>query len=100
MYDLAVTGGYGRWSDNPSGSTPGDAIKVCDTKDDRWGIETWLDYDRDGKVDRIASTRGHSASYCSPWKTGNLPEDGPVDIAVIQVMGNQTGARKQWVAHT
>ena len=100
VHNLSIIGGYGQWSDDPVGSTPGDAIKACDTVADGWGIETWLDYNRDGYVDRIASTRGHNSPYCSGWVTGNLAEGIPVDIAVIQVKGDQTGEWAQWVVYT
>jgi hypothetical protein len=93
-------GGYGKWSPNPSGSTPGDAIKACDTTGDGWGIQVWLDSDRDGYVDRKAKTNGHSAPYCSGWKTGNLPEHRTVDVAVIQVKGDTTGAWAQYEVST
>jgi hypothetical protein len=67
-------GGYGRFNADPLGSWPGDAIQACDTASDGWGVEIKLDIGGDGTIDRTATTDGHTAGYCSPWKTGNIAE--------------------------
>lgn len=64
----------------PSGSIPGDSIRACDNTADGWGIEAWLDINRDGTIDRIASTRGHNAPYRTSWKSGDIPEGTPVTV--------------------
>jgi hypothetical protein len=93
-------GGYGQWNPNPSGSIPGDSIRACDNTSDGWAIETWLDSNRDGTIDRIASTRGHTAGYCSAWKAGNLPENTYVNIYVVQVKGDSLGLYAEYRAYT
>lgn len=93
-------GGYGQWNPNPSGSIPGDSIKACDTAADGWGIETWLDSNRDGTIDRIATTRGHDSPYCSAWESGNLPENTYVDVYVVQVKGDDLGEYAEYEVYT
>ncbi|GAA3007575.1 MULTISPECIES: hypothetical protein [Streptomyces] len=86
----AVFGGYGEWNADPYGSAPGDSIRACDTEADGWSIEVKLDIDRDGTWDRVATTRGHTAPYCTPWKTGNIKEGTPVRVQVTNVGGDAT----------
>ncbi|MFD0021246.1 hypothetical protein [Streptomyces sp. NPDC058382] len=86
----ATFGGRGEWNADPYGNTPGDSIRACDTSSDGWGIEVKLDIGRDGTWDRIATTRGHNAKYCSPWKSGNIKEGTPVSIQVANVDGGVT----------
>ncbi|MER7885009.1 hypothetical protein ABTY35_19550 [Streptomyces fimicarius] len=84
-------GGKGYWSADPSGNTPGDAIKACDDEDDGWGIQLELDINRDGTTDRIATTRGHKSPYCSPWKTGDIKEGTEVTLRLYKVKGKEIG---------
>lgn len=84
----ATGGGYGQWNPDPSGSIPGDSIRACDTTADGYGIETWLDINRNGSIDRIASTRGHNSPYCSPWASGNIAEGTPVTVYVLKRVGD------------
>lgn len=84
-------GGNGQWSADPAGSTPGDAIKACDDASDGWGIQLELDIDADGDTDRVATTRGHNAPYCTGWKTGNIKEDTDVILRLFKVKGNTIG---------
>lgn len=92
---LSITGGYGEWNADPSGSTPGDAIRACDTSADGDGIKVSLDIDRDTIEDRWASTAGHTAGYCSPWASGNIGEGTTVWVTVWKGAGsNYTAIRK------
>ncbi|MFJ3582858.1 hypothetical protein ACIPPS_11620 [Streptomyces sp. NPDC090127] len=88
----AVTeGGYAEWNADPYNGIPGDAIRACDTTADGWGIEAWLDIDRNGTVDRIASTRGKDAPYCTGWVSGNIePEGRPIQMWAVTVKGSST----------
>ncbi|MET7365710.1 hypothetical protein ABZS61_07745 [Streptomyces sp. NPDC005566] len=68
-------GSYGRaeWNADPAGSTPGDALRACDTDADGYGVKATLmnsNYD----ILRTVTTSGLSAGQCSAWKGGNLPE--------------------------
>ncbi|MFE0806159.1 hypothetical protein ACFW4M_02205 [Streptomyces sp. NPDC058794] len=83
--------GSATFNADPSGSIPGDAIRACDTKSDGWGIEAALDYNFDGIVDRRVDTRGHTAGYCSPWKSGDLTEGKSVRLYVVPVKGSSYG---------
>ncbi|MFE5008643.1 hypothetical protein ACFRJ3_29105 [Streptomyces sp. NPDC056696] len=83
--------GSATWNADPDGSIPGDAIRAFDTKSDGWGIETALDYDYDGIMDRRVDTRGHTAGYCSPWKGGDLKEGRTVRMYVTPVSGSSYG---------
>lgn len=85
---ISHPGGYGQWNPDPSGSIPGDAIRACDNAADGWGIEVWLDINRNGTIDRIASTRGHDSPYCSSWASGNIAEGTPVDVYVLRRKGD------------
>jgi hypothetical protein len=87
--NITVLGGYGVWSADPSGSTPGDAIKACDTTADGWGIRITL-HTASG-ADRWISTQGRSSPYCTSWLTGNLPEGTTVQLGVQQVKTDKYG---------
>lgn len=93
VYIDGVLVGRGRFNDNPSGSTPGDAINACDFAADSWGIETelYVDPDKNGwGRDRWVNTRGQNSPYCSDWKGGNLAEDTEVAIRICMVRGTET----------
>lgn len=89
--DAYLSGAYagtGCWSQDPGGdlngdgaTDPGDAIIAYDGAPDGWGIETRL------STGRVASTRGHSSPYWSPWATGNLPEGNTYTMRVCLVRG-------------
>ncbi|MDX2682413.1 hypothetical protein [Streptomyces soliscabiei] len=90
--DAANGAGYGTFNADPNGSIPGDSIRACDTKADGWGVQTALDYPPfDQKMDRIVDTRGHAAGYCSPWKSGDLPEGVTYRMYVTPVSGSSYG---------
>lgn len=65
--------GYAQWNADPSGSTPGDSLRVCDNKADGFGVTAKL-MNSQYVVIRTVTTAGHSANYCSDWKSGNLTE--------------------------
>lgn len=68
--------GYAQWNADPSGSTPGDSLRVCDNNADGFGVTAKL-MNSQYVVIRTVTTAGHSAGtsgYCSPWKSGNLTE--------------------------
>ncbi|MET9433756.1 hypothetical protein [Streptomyces sp. NPDC006551] len=88
----AVTeGGHAEWNADPHNGIPGDSIRACDTTADGWGIEAWLDIDRNGTIDRIASTRGHDAPYCTGWISGNIePKGRAIQMWAVTVEGTGT----------
>ncbi|WP_443075627.1 transposase [Streptosporangium sp. NBC_01469] len=96
VHEWCPSPGTAYWSDDPSGSAPGDAIGACDPAADGWGVEVQLDVNRNGTVDRIATTRGHASPYCSPWATGDLPEGAPVRVRGCQVKGTQRACEDEW----
>jgi hypothetical protein len=88
VYWNDVFRGYSDFNADPSGSIPGDSIRACDGKADGRGIVTQLDINRNGTVDRSASTRGKNAPYCTSWKGGNIAENKPVRIRGCVVRGD------------
>ncbi|MEU3262097.1 hypothetical protein [Streptomyces albidoflavus] len=82
-----MRGGTGYWAPDPWNGDPGDAIRACDNTTDGKGVEVTLDIHRDGSIDRVATTRGYNAGYCSPWKTGNLKEGTLVRVKFMVVKG-------------
>ncbi|MFE2357904.1 hypothetical protein [Streptomyces parvulus] len=90
-------GGSGTWNADPSGSIPGDSIRACDTKSDGWAVETSLDYNYDGVIDRRVNTNGHTAGYCTPWKTGDLTEGKTVRMYVVPVKSNGSNGPATYV---
>ncbi|WP_433544530.1 hypothetical protein ACQPZG_05025 (plasmid) [Streptomyces sp. CA-294286] len=75
------TAGRAVWTQDPSGSQPGDALSVNDELPDGYGIEAHL------STGRIATTRGHKSPY-STTVTGNLPEDQRYSMRVCAVKGS------------
>ncbi|MEW2120822.1 hypothetical protein AB0945_37875 [Streptomyces sp. NPDC005474] len=67
-----------------NGDSPEDSIRACDFTPDTWGVTAWLDVNRDGSWERSATTSGHAADYCSPWKEGNIRENTKVTLKVCQ----------------
>lgn len=90
--------GYMYWNSDPIPELgwPGDAFNVTDGLDDGYGIEGHLD---SGTVHRIATTRGHSSPYESPWTTGNIPEGESVLLSVCYVKGTSSTCSKTLVGH-
>lgn len=87
IYDGAQRG-YVEWQKDPDTASgrKGDSIRVCDTySGDGRGVEARLIVN--GVVDRVATTQGHNAPYCSPWKSGDLTEDKGY-IAKVYTMSN------------
>lgn len=66
--------GYAQWNADPDGSIPGDSLRVCDNNADGFGVTAKL-MNSQYVVIRTVTTAGHSAGYCSPWKSGNLKEE-------------------------
>lgn len=78
--------GHAEWNADPAGSTPGDALRVCDTDADGYGVKATLmnsNYD----ILRTVTTSGLSAGHCSAWKSGNLPERTRFLITTFRTKG-------------
>lgn len=60
----------------------GDKLQATDPYADGWGVIAHL------STGRVASTRGHSAPYISPWVTGDLPENHAYTMWIEMVRGN------------
>jgi hypothetical protein len=45
---------------------------------------------RDGAVDRVASTRGHNAPHCTGRASGDVAEGAPVAVRAVTVKGDRT----------
>lgn len=93
VYWGGVLVGTVAWNSDPSGSYPGDAMMVCDQESDGWAIEAELYRPGSGLVEREASTRGHNAVYCTPWITGDLPENVAWNIQINMVRGTESRDR-------
>lgn len=72
------------WNADPVSNYPGDAFRVVDVLGDGYGIEARM---VDPSTGRVATTRGHSATYFSAWNTGDLTEGTPVFIQLCFVKG-------------
>jgi hypothetical protein len=83
--------GYAYWQSDPSGTIPGDALRVCDTKADGYGVRAVLTTYSGGSY-REVNTSGHAAGYCTPWKTGDLPEGTKL------VITTHYGSSGNWVS--
>ncbi|GAA2338358.1 hypothetical protein OKJ48_09915 [Streptomyces kunmingensis] len=93
--------GYVEWNPDPYNGIPGDSMRVCDTKEDGWGITAKLRKDDDGQYnDRTVTTRGHNSPYCSPWASGNLPENTIVGLWVFMAKENSSGSYEYYAVNT
>ncbi|MFI6287174.1 hypothetical protein ACIBCM_20910 [Streptomyces sp. NPDC051018] len=98
IYEGSTLRGSVSWNPNPSGSIPGDALRVCDLSGDGWAIEAVLW--RQGIVEREVSTRGHNADYCTPWVGGNLPENQIYGVKVFKVHGTSAVLLDEFYVNT
>jgi len=91
VFNNHVRAGFADWhanpGDEPNTDAPGDALQVRDILGDGWGIEAIAMAQQGGAGYRMATSRGHSAVYVSPWKTGNITEDTPIVVQVCAVKG-------------
>ncbi|KPC83664.1 MULTISPECIES: hypothetical protein [Streptomyces] len=78
--------GYAEWNSDPSGSIPGDSLRVCDNKSDGYGVKARA-FNSNYDTVRTASTAGANAPYCTEWKGGNLPEGTRYQIITYRVSG-------------
>lgn len=77
--------GYVHFNSDPN-NYPGDAMRVCDVQADGWGIIAFM-RNINGTLLRTATTQGHDSPYCTPWATGDLPEESYVQIIVCRAHG-------------
>ena len=79
--DVNGVRGYAEWNQNPSSCySKGDSFRVCDTASDGMGV-----YAEMVGLGASATTRGHTAGYCSPWTGHNLPEGSDFRMYVYTV---------------
>ena len=83
-YYQGTYAGLMEWRGDPRDGDPGDAFRVVDRLSDGYGLEASMISPATG---RVATTRGHSAVYYSPWNTGDLKEDTTVYIQLCAVKG-------------
>jgi len=93
-YDDVVLGaiGQGWFNADPSGNAPGDAIIACGRHAD--GLSYAVELDINPKAghwdtDRVASTHGHRAGYCTGWKLVNIAEETKVALRICMSEGNK-----------
>lgn len=80
----------GQFISDPLDGGPGDALKACDSYADGMGAELRMDINPSGgfqRTDRVASTRGHSSPYCSPFATGDMVENTLVALKLCLLKG-------------
>jgi len=93
-YDDVILGaiGEGWFNADPSGGVPGDAITACDRRSDGMSYAVELDINPKAghwDTDRIASTRGHLAGYCTGWISGNIAEETKVALRICMIESGQ-----------
>ncbi|MFC7011584.1 hypothetical protein ACFQMH_07610 [Streptomyces viridiviolaceus] len=88
--------GLMEWRGDPLPGDPGDAFRVLDRLSDGWGMEASMISPATG---RVATTRGHSAVYYSPWSTGDLPEETKVYIQLCAVQGERFQCSSVYSGH-
>jgi hypothetical protein len=79
----------------PDMTIPGDAFQVLDRLSDGCGMEATMispEY-------RMATTRGHSAVYYSPWQTDDLDEGAKVFIQLCAVKGDYSSCSLTYSGH-
>ncbi|MFD5075464.1 hypothetical protein [Streptomyces sp. NPDC058371] len=85
-YNSGTYAGAMVWNADPGCcDIPGDAFQVVDRYADGWGMEASM---IDPTTGRVATTRGHSSPYSSPWNSGNLAEGTTVYIQLCAVQGS------------
>lgn len=82
--------GYAQFMADPTNLVPGDSLKVCDVLSDGWGVIGFLENPATNKVIRQGSTLGHYAPWCTPWLTGDLPEQTHLYVGACLVKGTET----------
>jgi len=75
---------------------PGDAFQVGDVYGDGWGMEASMISPVTG---RVATTRGHSATYYSDWNSGNPAEGTAVYIQLCAVKGSTEDCSAAYSGH-
>ncbi|MEV0223129.1 hypothetical protein [Streptomyces sp. NPDC050704] len=84
-YYGGAVAGVMKWNADPGCcGIPGDAFQVADRLSDGRGMEAKMISPATG---RVATTRGHAATYVSPWNTGDLAEGTTVQFQLCAVVG-------------
>ncbi|MFG2344810.1 hypothetical protein [Streptomyces phaeochromogenes] len=95
-YNSGHYAGIMEWNADPVGNIPGDAFQVGDFYGDGWGMEASMISPVTG---RVATTRGHSATYYSDWNSGNLAEGTAVYIQLCAVQGSTEDCSAVYSGH-
>ncbi|HZG05461.1 MAG TPA: hypothetical protein VE546_18125 [Streptomyces sp.] len=95
-YYQGTYAGLMEWRGDPLPGDPGDAFRVLDRLSEGWGMEASMISPVTG---RVATTRGHSAVYYSPWNTGDLAEGTTVYIQLCAVKGEYSSCSLAYSGH-
>ena len=99
-YYQGTYAGSMRWNGDPVPDVPdpepGDAFRVLDRLSEGWGMEASMISPVTG---RVATTRGQSAVYYSPWNTGDLKEGTTVYIQLCAVKGEYSSCSLPYSGH-
>ncbi|MFF3726920.1 hypothetical protein ACFYYM_31650 [Streptomyces erythrochromogenes] len=85
VYNNGRYAGLAEWNADPVSGHPGDAMRAGDVLSDGWYVEAILQ-----SPYRVATTKGHPATYLTPWKTGDIPEGQSVKMRVAISNGSST----------
>lgn len=89
--------GSGYFRADPVGSAPGDSFHACDNYADGKGMEVSRKFNGSSTWKVMASTRGHSAGYCTPDITDNMAEGTYIAVRLCIVEGtHQTCGPEKW----
>ncbi|MET7704193.1 MULTISPECIES: hypothetical protein [unclassified Streptomyces] len=90
--------GQGYFRADPVNGAPGDSFSACDRNADGKGIEVHRKFNGSTATWKVmASTRGHSAGYCTGDITDNMTENTYLAVRLCIVEGtHQTCGPEQW----
>ncbi len=89
--------GSGYFRADPVNSAPGDSFEACDNYADGKGMEVSRKFNGSSTWTVMASTRGHSAGYCTPYMTDNMTEETYLAVRLCIVEGtHETCGPEKW----
>ncbi|MFC9293931.1 hypothetical protein ACFTWH_09225 [Streptomyces sp. NPDC057011] len=94
VYNNGRYAGVAQWQADPISGQPGDAMRAGDVLSDGWYVEAILE-----SPYRFATTKGHTATYFTPWVGGDLAEGRSVRMRVAISNGTSTYLSPYYTGH-